>query len=37
VEDFIVQFGIAADPEETANWDSVIADDPLTLVQSNTK
>ena len=37
VEDFIVQFGFAADPEETANWDSVIPDDPLTLVQSNTK
>lgn len=29
VEDFIVQFGLAADPAATAEWDSPISDDPV--------
>lgn len=33
VPDFVVQFGIAAVPEETAKWDTVIPDD--TVVKSN--
>ena len=33
VPDFVVQYGIAAIPEETAKWDTAIEDDPV--VQSN--
>lgn len=33
--DFVVQFGIASDPEETSKWDISILDDPVT--QSNLK
>lgn len=33
VPDFVVQFGIAASPDETAKWDSAIVDDPV--VKSN--
>lgn len=33
VPDFVVQYGIAAVPEETAKWDTAIKDDPV--VQSN--
>ena len=37
VPNFIVQFGIAADPEETAKWDVAIADDDTKTsnIQSN--
>lgn len=35
VPDFVVQFGIAADPAETAKWDTPIPDDPV--VKSNLK
>ena len=33
VPDFVVQFGIAAQPEETKKWNTAIPDDPVT--QSN--
>lgn len=33
VPDFVVQFGIAAWPEETAKWDKTIPDDPV--IKSN--
>jgi peptidyl-prolyl cis-trans isomerase A (cyclophilin A) len=31
VPDFVVQFGIAAIPEETAKWDTTIPDDPVLV------
>ena len=33
--DFVVQFGLASDPEETSKWGDSILDDPVT--QSNVK
>lgn len=33
---FVIQFGLAAEPEETAKWDQAIADDEYG-VQSNTR
>lgn len=35
VPDFVLQFGIAALPEETAKWDTTIPDDPVLV--SNTQ
>ena len=29
VPDFVVQYGIAAEPDETAKWDTTIPDDPV--------
>lgn len=34
--DFVVQFGIASESEETAKWGTPLEDDPM-LVQSNTR
>ena len=31
VPDFVVQWGIAADPKETSKWDVAIADDPVKI------
>lgn len=35
VPDFVVQFGISADPTETAKWNTVIPDDPVVLSNTN--
>lgn len=34
VLDFVVQFGIASQPEETAKWNTTMPDDPV--IESNT-
>ena len=34
VPDFVVQYGIAAVPDETAKWDTTIPDDPVTQTNS---
>jgi peptidyl-prolyl cis-trans isomerase A (cyclophilin A) len=31
VPDFVVQYGIAAIPDETSKWDTIIPDDPVVL------
>lgn len=35
VPDFVVQFGISADPKETAKWNTVIPDDPVVMSNTN--
>lgn len=35
VPDFVVQFGISADPKETAKWNTVIPDDPVVVPNAN--
>lgn len=35
VPDFVLQFGIAALPEETAKWNTIIVDDPVLVSNTN--
>lgn len=35
VPNFVVQFGISADPTETAKWNTVILDDPVVVSNTN--
>jgi peptidyl-prolyl cis-trans isomerase A (cyclophilin A) len=35
VPDFVVQFGISADPVETAKWNTIIPDDPVLMSNTN--
>lgn len=35
VPDFVVQFGISADPAETAKWNTIIPDDPVLVSNTN--
>jgi cyclophilin family peptidyl-prolyl cis-trans isomerase len=35
VPDFVVQFGISADPKETSKWNTIIPDDPVLMSNTN--